>query len=112
MPREPKTTTTSKRPLQAPARRTPRRASSGLLAQIKASVLPSDRRTKDHKAKIDRAEWMEDVRKRFEQGAEADRDQVQRELDDLRFYALDQWPDDVKTARAGQNATNGLPPVP
>lgn len=49
---------------------------------------------------------------RFEQGQEADKEQIQRELDDLSFYNGNQWPDDIRASRAGQNASNGLPPVP
>src|SRR6267378_1103321 len=52
------------------------------------------------------------ARKRFKQSAEADDEQRQRELDDLRFFAGDQWSDEQLRARAGRNAQDGLPPVP
>src|SRR6267378_7216999 len=52
------------------------------------------------------------ARKRFKQSAEADEKQRQRELDDLRFFAGDQWSDEQLRARAGRNAQDGLPPVP
>lgn len=49
---------------------------------------------------------------RFKQAADADEKQRQRELDDLRFYAGDQWPGDLITMRAGQAAVGDRPPVP
>lgn len=52
------------------------------------------------------------ARDRFQQGQDADTKQRERELADLKFAALDYWPEDVKTAREGQNASNGLPPTP
>lgn len=58
------------------------------------------------------AAFMREARARFLRAVEADTAQRQRELEDLRFYAGDQWPDDIKTARQGQNATNAMPPVP
>lgn len=103
----------SRGPLSRPSHpKAPRTTRAGVLAQLKASVLPSDRRSKENKSKISIAERMEETRKKFEDWSEADRAQIERELDDLRFYALDQWPEDVKKARMGQNANGGLPPVP
>lgn len=52
------------------------------------------------------------AKERFKQADDATKEQRQREREDLRFYAGDQWPDDIRAARAGQNASNGLPPVP
>lgn len=49
---------------------------------------------------------------RFKLANDAAKKQREREREDLRFYALDQWPADVRASRAGQNASNGLPPVP
>ncbi len=69
-------------------------------------------KTADGKSKADRADWMDETREKFETWTEADEDQRDRELDDLAMYAGEQWPDDVKLARAGQDASNGLPPVP
>lgn len=59
-----------------------------------------------------RTAFLKLARDRFELAQEAEKEQRDRERDDLRFYAGDQWPDDVRTIRAGQNAQNGLPPVP
>lgn len=73
---------------------------------------PIDRRTKDGKSKADRREFMQDIREKFELWSEADQPQQDRELSDEAFYALEHWPADVKLARAGQNASNGLPPIP
>lgn len=56
--------------------------------------------------------FIELARERFQLAQDADKPQRQRELEDLRFYAGDQWPDDVRQARAGQSATNGMPAVP
>ncbi len=42
----------------------------------------------------------------------AEASQRERENADIQFYDGDQWPADVKVARAGMNASNGLPPVP
>jgi hypothetical protein len=55
---------------------------------------------------------LKTARDRFKQAQSAEAKQRQRELDDLRFYAGEQWPEDIKTSRAGQAASNGLPPVP
>lgn len=54
------------------------------------------------------------ARDRFAMAEEADHDQRQRELADLRFYASDQWDPIARQERSGQpaNASNGLPPVP
>ena len=60
----------------------------------------------------DRRAFLKLARDRFAQAQTAEKDQRERELQDLRFYAGDQWPEDVRTIRAGQNASNGLPPVP
>ena len=50
---------------------------------------------------------------RFQASADYFEKQRQRELDDLRFVDFDeQWPDDIRAARAGQRASGGLPPVP
>ena len=52
------------------------------------------------------------AQERFDQAEHADQEQRERELDDLEFYSGDQWSDDAKTARAGQQAVGGLPPTP
>lgn len=57
-------------------------------------------------------QFMETARARFKLGQDAMKDQLEREADDIRMFNGDQWPADVRAARAGQNASNGLPPVP
>ncbi|MDQ1255778.1 MAG: hypothetical protein QG656_372 [Candidatus Hydrogenedentes bacterium] len=56
--------------------------------------------------------FMQLARDRFKQAADADEKQRQRELDDLRFYAGDQWPEDVLIARQGMSAIGDNPAVP
>lgn len=58
------------------------------------------------------SEFLRLAKARFDQGQEAEKNQLQRELDDIQFYNGEQWPDDIRASRAGQNASNGLPPVP
>lgn len=58
------------------------------------------------------AKFLERARKRFQQAEDADKQQRTRELEDLKFYAGEQWPDDIKAQRAGQALNNNLPPVP
>lgn len=52
------------------------------------------------------------VKARFDQATQANDAQLTRELEDIQFYNGDQWPSDIRSARDGQNANNGLPPVP
>jgi portal protein len=52
------------------------------------------------------------ARERFEQAQKADKDQREREKQDILFFNGEQWPEDIKNIRKGQNAQNGLPPVP
>ncbi len=61
-------------------------------------------KTDDELLKLAKARW--------EQGTDANKTQLGRELEDIQFYNGEQWPDDVKAARQGQDANNGLPPVP
>lgn len=56
--------------------------------------------------------FMTLARARFKQAQDATHKQEERENEDLKFYRGDQWPADVVASRAGQNASNGLPPVP
>lgn len=51
-------------------------------------------------------------RKRWLQGEKADDAQRKREIDALRFYSGDQWPQAIKDSRAGQDAAGGLPATP
>lgn len=59
-----------------------------------------------------RRKFLQTARDRFKQSQSAESKQRERELQDLRFYAGEQWPADVVASRAGQNASNGMPPVP
>lgn len=59
-----------------------------------------------------RDKFLRLARQRFKQAEEATQKQREREKADLAFYAGDQWPEDVKAARQGQQATNGMPAVP
>ena len=56
--------------------------------------------------------FMKLARERFEQGQTANHDQRVRELADLAFYNLDQWPADILAARKGQGSQGGMPPIP
>lgn len=57
--------------------------------------------------------FLQTARERFARGNDGGPyKQRQRELEDLRFYAGDQWPSDVLSARAGQAASAGMPAVP
>lgn len=58
------------------------------------------------------AQLIETAKARFKLGEDADTKQRERELEALRMYAGDQWPDDVKAARKGQAASGNIPSVP
>jgi hypothetical protein len=60
----------------------------------------------------ERVSFLQLARDRFKQAEDADKNQRKREIDDLRFYAGDQWPEEIRRQREGQVANNGLPPVP
>ena len=50
---------------------------------------------------------------RFKLASDAEADQREREVEDLKFLDFDeQWPDDVKRARDGYQPGGGLPSVP
>ena len=53
-------------------------------------------------------EFIKTAIKRFKQAAEYSADNRERQLDDLRFLALEQWPDELKRAR--ENDPNGARP--
>ena len=55
---------------------------------------------------------LKTARDRFALGQKVEREQRAREKDDILFFNGDQWPEDIKNIRKGQNAQNGLPPVP
>lgn len=56
---------------------------------------------------------LETARQRFKLATESDQSQRDRELEDIKFYNGDQWPDAIKEARKGSNGTSdGKPPVP
>jgi hypothetical protein len=63
-------------------------------------------------AKTARTELLKRAREHFMLASEADQSQRERELADLAFYNLEQWPEDIKNARKGRNPNNGDPPVP
>jgi hypothetical protein len=50
-------------------------------------------------------------RKRYKQADDADKKQLGRELEDLRFL-IDQWPPDIRGSRDGQGANGKLPAIP
>ena len=52
------------------------------------------------------------ARQRFTLAETTEQDQLKRELDDLRFYADDQWPSNIQASRAGQSGANGNPAIP
>jgi Phage P22-like portal protein len=67
-----------------------------------------------HKRSKSLDDFLSLARDRFKQAAAADAKQRERERSDLAFYAggENQWSDEQLKARKGQNASNGLPPVP
>lgn len=56
--------------------------------------------------------FIELARSRWSQADEADRKQREREKEDIAFYNGEQWEEQIKQARSGQNTQNGLPPTP
>ncbi len=48
----------------------------------------------------------------FKTAMSAREKQLERENEDIAFYNSDQWPADVAASRAGQEANNGMPPIP
>lgn len=50
--------------------------------------------------------------KRWDLWQEADKEQLERENEALRFAAGEEWPEDLQAMRAGMDAANGLPAVP
>lgn len=82
------------------------------LQQLRSSLDLPDGRTKEGKSRAKKREFVIEARETFEQWAEADRDQRERESSDEAFYALEHWPADIKLARAGQDAANGIPAIP
>lgn len=58
-----------------------------------------------------RSKIVEQAHKRWLFAQSSENDQRMAELDDLRFDANDQWPQEIKDARKG-NAAMGLPPQP
>jgi len=57
-------------------------------------------------------DFLELAKKRFEQSQQSDREQRQRELDDLKAYTGDTWDQGTLDARAAQPASGNLPPLP
>src|SRR5260221_5805579 len=60
----------------------------------------------------ERKQFLKLARDRFDQEQTATKRQREREREDLKFYAGDQWPEDIRNLRKRQAAANGLPPVP
>lgn len=54
-----------------------------------------------------KADFIDQARKRWHLAATADEKQRERELEDLKFYAGDQWPADLLRSRAGQSIGSG-----
>ncbi len=75
------------------------------------AAFPTDRTKKKRDRKSFEA-FMEKAHDRFDLAQQAESEQRDRELEDLRFAAGDQWDSDVRAARAGLQAINGLPAVP
>src|SRR6187402_2273690 len=55
---------------------------------------------------------LELARTRYTAACEFDEGQDRREIEDLKFYNDDQWPEDIRSMRAGRNAEGGVPAVP
>ena len=55
----------------------------------------------------DRKKFLQLARERFEMAQTAEQDQRDRERDDLRFYAGDQWDNDLLKSRQGQTIGTG-----
>jgi hypothetical protein len=55
---------------------------------------------------------MQLARTRYTTACEFDDAQDKREIEDLKFYNDDQWPEDVRTLRLGRIAEGGVPAVP
>ncbi len=70
------------------------------------------KRTKAEMRDDEDADFLALARKRFDQAQTAQAKQRARELEDLRFYAGDQWPTDILDSRKGQRASGGLPEIP
>lgn len=67
---------------------------------------------KPSRPKGERAAFIELAKARHKQAQAADSEQLARETAALRFYAGDQWPEDVKNARSGSSATQGTGVAP
>ncbi len=57
-------------------------------------------------------EFLALAKKRWQQAQDAQREQNQREIDDLRAYSGDTWSADTLSARAAQPSVGNLPPLP
>lgn len=73
---------------------------------------PSRRRRSTPPPARTEPEWLTIARKRFKQGQDATQKQLERELEDLAFYAGEQWPAEIKRSREGKAGGNGLPATP
>jgi len=70
----------------------------------RSTAAPRTRHNEDEVVKL--------ARQRFKMAEEATENQREREKEDLRFYAGDQWPDTIRKSRDAQPARNGLAAVP
>jgi hypothetical protein len=61
---------------------------------------------------LDADDFLKTARERFKLGNEAEQPQSLREQEDIGFEDGDQWPVDVKRARAGQQPGSGQPAIP
>lgn len=55
---------------------------------------------------------VQEALRRFEQGTKSRNSQLSREIQDIKFFNGEQWPNDVVQARAGQQGMGGMPAVP
>lgn len=58
------------------------------------------------------ADFMKEARDRFQMASDASQKQRTRELEDLRFYNGDQWPQDIRESRQGKVTITNMPPIP
>lgn len=89
------------RPTDAPA-------NYGLRRILLADVSAPTERTASSPSQVEHAKALE----QFKLVVETEKEQRDREVEDLKFDAGDMWPSDVKMARGGKDPTGGQPAVP
>jgi hypothetical protein len=88
------------------SKKLPRASSSSLVRHARnAEQTDPQRHDPDH-------EFLRNARARFTAAQAFGGKQKKRENEDRKFFAGEQWSEDVKTQRAGHEAENGLPPIP